>query len=88
MDPEQAGVRQAQGKPDTSFLLIQLVLGWTEFEIGRDRVCQGLAVPSAAWWVLALGVPQLFWKLQLQLGAQQADGFGLRLFLKRRIRTL
>lgn len=32
-----------------------------------------------AWWLLALGVPQLFWKLQL--GAQKVDDFGFKLFI-------
>lgn len=32
-----------------------------------------------AWWLLALGVPQLFRKLQL--GAQKVDEFGFKVFL-------
>lgn len=76
---EQAGISQAQGKPDTSFLSVRL---WTEFSIQRDRVGWGSPLqPSVAGWVLALGVPQLFWELQLQLGAQKGHEFGFKLFL-------
>lgn len=64
--------RESLTHPSFSFRL------WREFQIQRTE-WDGGSQPAMAWWLLALGVPQLFWKLQL--GAQKVDDFGFKLFI-------